>query len=65
MPIQKWHPGKIGLLWAWGAGLCFVIIQVVIRTANFVPGFFLLALLLLILIVLSVITWKWLGGREQ
>ncbi len=46
------------LLWAWGVVLSVVLIQIIIRTANFVPGFILIALMLAIWIALSVITWK-------
>jgi hypothetical protein len=65
MAIRKWHVGKIALLWAWGIVLCVMLIQVILRTANFVPGFILIAAGLAILVTLSGITWKWLGGKEQ
>jgi hypothetical protein len=65
MAIRKWHVGKIGLLWAWGIASCVVIIQVVVRTKDFVPGFILIGALLTILVSLSVITWKWFSGKEQ
>ncbi len=65
MAIRKWHVGKLGILWAWGIGVCFVLIQVIVKTKDFVPGFALIGLLLAILVGLSVITWKWLGGKEQ
>ena len=65
MAIPKWHVGNIVLLWSWGVFLCLVLIQVIIKTASFVPGFILIGLMLAILIVLSVITWKWFGGKEQ
>ena len=63
--IRKWHVGKLVLLWVWGAAVCFVLIQIILRTTNFVPGFILIGLLLAILISLSVLTWIWLGGKEQ
>jgi hypothetical protein len=56
---------KIALLWAWGIALCVVLIQITSRTTNFVPGFILIGALLAILVTLSAITWKWLGGKEQ
>ena len=65
MPIRKWHAGKLVLLWIWGVAVCFVLIQIILRTSNFVPGFILIGLLLAILIALSVLTWIWLGGKEQ
>jgi hypothetical protein len=65
MAIEQWHVGKIVLLWAWGFALCIVLIQIIIRTTNFVPGFALIGALLVILLTLSVITWKWLGAKER
>jgi hypothetical protein len=65
MALKKWHIGKIALLWAWGIAFCIVLIQIISRTTNFVPGFILIGALLTILVTLSVITWKWLGGKEQ
>jgi len=52
-------------LWAWGIALCVVLIQIISRTTNFVPGFILIGALPAILVTLSAITWKWLGGKEQ
>lgn len=65
MAIRSWHGGKIILLWAWGIAACLLIVQVIVRTAHFVPGFLLLGGLLAILIALSAVTWKWLSGKEQ
>jgi len=65
MAIQKWHWGKISLLWAWGIVASVAIVQVAVRTTNFVPGFILMGLLLAVLGGLSVITWKWLSGKER
>jgi hypothetical protein len=65
MGIRKWHVGKIVLLWAWGIAACLVIIQLVVRTTDFVLGFILIGALLAILVTLSVVTWKWLSAKEQ
>ena len=65
MAIRHWHMGKIVLLWAWGIAVSLVLIQIISRTTHFVPGFMLIAVLVAILLTLSVITWKWLGGKEQ
>jgi hypothetical protein len=65
MALRRWHWGKVVLLWGWGVALCLALIQVIIRTASFVPGFALIGVLLFILLTLSIITWKWLGGKEQ
>jgi len=65
MPIRNWHVGKVGILWAWGIAVCFVIIQVVVRTSDFVLGFILIGAVVAILLSLSVVTWKWFSGKEQ
>jgi hypothetical protein len=65
MAIRKWHVGKIVILWAWGIAACVVLIQVVLRTKDFVPGFILIGALLAVLFSLTVITWKWFTGKEQ
>jgi hypothetical protein len=65
MAIQKWHVGKLVLLWAWGIFACAILIRVIAGTTDALPGFFLVGAVLAILIVLSVITWKWFGDREQ
>ena len=65
MAIRRWHVGKVILLWAWGIFLCLALIQVIIKTNSFVPGFLLIGTILAILMTLSVITWKWLGGKEE
>lgn len=69
MAIRKWHVGKVILLWAWGAVFCGIIILTIIGTKEWSPGpglgLILVTTLLGILITLSVITWKWFGGKEQ
>jgi len=65
MAIRNWHGGKIAILWAWAIAFCVVLIQIIVRTKNFVPGFLLIGALLAVLLSLSVITWKWFGGKEQ
>jgi predicted membrane channel-forming protein YqfA (hemolysin III family) len=70
MAIARWHYGKIVLLWAWGLalmGVVFVSIQTLSHpnsTAQLVFAFLLLGLLGAIPLALSVVTWKWLGGKE-
>jgi hypothetical protein len=64
MAIRRWHYGKLILLWTWGIVLCVVLIRILATITDFVPGFTLIAALLAVLIALSVITWKWLSGKE-
>jgi len=65
MAIRKWHVGKIAILWAWGIAICVLLIQIIVQTKNFVPGFLLIGALLAVLLCLSVISWKWFGGKEE
>jgi hypothetical protein len=65
MAIRKWHGGKIVILWSWGIASCVVLIQIIVQTKGFVAGFLLIAALLAVLLSLSVITWKWFGGKEH
>ena len=69
MKIRTWHVGKIVMLWAWGvaamvAGLCVLGDNVKSLTQHVLIGFALLILLLVIPIILSILTWTWLGGKE-
>jgi hypothetical protein len=67
MSLSKWHPAKLILLWSWG-GLfaALALTQFLGSKVESSPIAHLLELLiaLLILLGLSVVTWKWLGGRE-
>jgi hypothetical protein len=69
MRITRWHAGKIVLLWAWGAAVIIVDLYVqkeytAALTEHVLIGFALLSLLLIIPIALSVLTWRWLSGKE-
>ena len=69
MTIKTWHVGKIVLLWAWGAAVIVVDLYVqkeylAALTEHVLIGFALLSLLVIIPIGLSILTWRWLSGRE-
>ena len=67
-PIPRWHPGKLILLWAWGvlaAGLVLTDFMRRTQASTLVLQLFELVFVLLLLLVLSAITWTWLGGRES
>ena len=66
--IRAWHPGKLLILWAWGAGLAAFLL------VDFQRGDAAEALLRhlvdlcaggAVLLALSALTWIWLGGRER
>ena len=67
MNIPRWHYGKLILLWAWGAVLTVFALYLLqeISSERFVAGTLLILAVLAIPIALSVITWKWLGGKER
>lgn len=68
MSITKWHAGKLIILWSWGGVLSGLAITIFLSgKVESSPITHLIAILtaLLILILLSVVTWKWLSGRES
>lgn len=67
MRISKWHPGKLIILWSWGALFAALALTSFLSTpVARSPILHLVSLLtaILILVALSGITWKWLSGRE-
>ena len=67
MSIRKWHAGKLIILWAWGGAFAAPMLTDSLRPPVPTPGIQLLELIssLLVLISLSVVTWRWLGGKES
>ncbi len=63
--IKKWHRGKILLLWIWGLVISGFSLHLLRSDENIVSGFILIIIIIGLPIVLSVITWKWLGGQED
>jgi len=68
MSITRWHPGKLVILWSWGVLFAALALTSFFATDVSTSPFshlvaFLLALI--ILLALSVVTWKWLSGRES
>jgi len=67
MAIQRWHRGKLIILWAWGSLAVALILAWVVPIPKQNLGiqhFLAFVLVLLLLLILSGITWYWLGGRE-
>ena len=67
MGITHWHPGKLIILWSWGALIVgLALTWFLTTTVEASPIIHLVTLLasLLILVGLSVVTWKWLGDRK-
>ena len=66
MAIKNWHFGKIILLWAWG--IVFTLLLMIqlesSKKENYVLGSILILFVVATPLILSVITWRWLSGRE-
>lgn len=68
MAIQNWHWGKLVILWAWGCLFAGLLLSDFLSTpVQSSPFVHLLELLgfLLILLILSAVTWRWLSGKES
>jgi len=67
MSIQRWHWGKIVILWAWGGiFVALLLTQFLSQKVDVNPGVSLLTFFgsLLILGALTIVTWHWLGGKD-
>ena len=70
MAVARWHYGKIVLLWIWGVVLMWIVftsIQALRHPQSVMQlifDFSLLAVLAVIPLLLSIVTWKWLSGKE-
>lgn len=64
--IRQWHWGKLAILWAWGAFLILLALEALsrINTERFIFGTALIVVIVVVPAVLSVVTWKWLGGKQ-
>ena len=66
--IQRWHWGKIVILWAWG---CLFVVLLLTRflsqKAAVDPVVSSMSFLgtVLILVALTIVTWLWLGGKDD
>lgn len=68
MSIRRWHWGKIVILWTWGGLLAALLLtrflsqsvhdDMTISSLSFLSS-------VLILVVLTVITWIWLGAKDR
>ena len=64
MNVKNWHVGKLIILWAWGIVVIGIALQILEKIKDFISGFIVIGAIFVIPIMLSVITWKWLSGRE-
>jgi hypothetical protein len=66
--IRRWHWGKLVILWAWGSVIvAFLLAVFVPNEPREQPWVSSLALLgsVVTLVVLSSVTWHWLGSKED
>lgn len=72
MALTSWHYGKLIILWTWGLLLSALAWYVAVGleprgddVATSILGLVALAFVFLIPACLSVVTWIWLGGKEE
>ena len=68
MRIQRWHWGKIVILWAWGGlAVALLLTTFLSQRADANPAVSSLCFFgsILILGALTAVTWLWLGGKED
>lgn len=65
--IQRWHWGKVVILWSWGGAIVAVLLtRFLSQEASIDPTVSSLSFLgsLVIVAILTIATWVWLGGKE-
>lgn len=67
MAIKRWHYGKLIILWGWGVVVVALALQFLetISSERYVLGTVLLLVVGGVPIALSVVTWRWLSGKES
>ena len=64
MDIKKWHYGKLIILGIWSIVILYLCIQFLEKIENLFLGFFIIIIIIAIPVTFSIITWKWLSGKE-
>ena len=68
MSIQRWHWGKIAILWAWGGlVVALLLTRFLSQKAEIDPAVSSVSFFgsVLILGALTIVTWLWLGGKDD
>jgi len=65
LAVKDWHVGKLGLLWGWVVMLTALTVDQLKRIDKPLLGFIVLGGMLAMPVVLSIVTWRWLSGREK
>jgi hypothetical protein len=67
MSVRRWHWGKVVMLWAWGGIVVGLLITTFLQSpVEQSPTTSAVSFLasVAILLALSAVTWRWLGGKE-
>ena len=67
MNVRRWHWGKIAILWAWGGTIVALLLTNFLSSpADQTPVSSIVSFAgsVALLVGLTVVTWKWLGGKE-
>lgn len=68
MAIEQWHWGKLVILWAWGGTITALLMAVFLsEPVDNAPTRSAISVIIAVavLLALSAITWRWLGGKER
>lgn len=68
MAVEQWHWGKLVILWAWGGTFAALLLTLfVLEPVQQAPTRSALSLVLTVALLLALtgITWRWLGGKER
>lgn len=65
MAIKNWHVGKLVMLWTWGFVFVGLALSLLESKVSWFFGYPLIGGILVVPAILSVLTWKWLSGRED
>ena len=68
MSIQRWHWGKLVIVWAWGGVAAALLLTIFLSAPveqNPLGALVSLIGAIAILAALTAVTWLWLNGKEQ
>jgi hypothetical protein len=66
--VRRWHWGKLVILWAWGGTIVALLLTNFLSSpADRTPVSSIVSFAgsIALLVGLTVVTWKWLGGKER
>ena len=67
MAIRRWHWGKLVILWAWGVLIAGIMLTDFLGTpvqSSPYVHLFEFVISLLIFLMTTAVTWRWLSGKE-